>query len=219
MSYIELLNDKQVINSYEMIESKINKCPIDHSLGHISRTLENAKILADLVNLNKNECDRLLCACVLHDIGYTHSRFSHATFGAMRCRHILRHYYYSEEDIEIISSIISSHNSLNLSEYEFKESALLMLADKLDIGKSRLNAGYDNENSLFKVIKNIDYVAYKRHNYSISIELNCQPFTSIYQLKSCSLISKLDDYFKIASEILGIKFKLFINIRKAPIKN
>ena len=107
------------------------------------------------LNLNKNECDRLLCACVLHDIGYTHSRFSHATFGAMRCRHILRH-YYSEEDIEMISSIISSHDSLNLAEYEFKESALLMLADKLDIGKSRLNAGYDNENSLFKVIKNTE---------------------------------------------------------------
>ena len=219
MSFIELLNDNEVINYYEKISKISNKCPIDHSLNHIKRTIENAKILAKIVGLKDNETNRLLSACVLHDIGYTHSRATHAMFGAIQCRRILSKHHYDLEDIEIISSDIANHNSLISDCYEFKESVLLMLADKLDLGNSRLNVQQLNECNELSAIGNIEYISFKSCDRSIEIELNCLPYNSIKQMQECPLISKLDKYFFIASEKLGTNIKLNINIRKAPIKN
>lgn len=218
MSYLNLLEDKDVLHYYDLIENEINSCPIDHSINHIKRTIGNAEILAQLIGLSESEQQVLFSACVLHDIGYTRSRASHAMIGSFMCKPILKRYSYSDEKIEMISSIIASHNSLKIDNYDFASSIIMMLADKLDLSQNRLNLTHNSEDNTFKTLTNIDYISFKLNNDSIDIYLNCKAYTSIKLLNRCILISKLDNYLNLASKYLNIRFNLKYNIKKVLTK-
>lgn len=211
MLYKKLLGDGEVLNLYNYI-SKRNTCPFDHSITHIYRTCENAKTLADMLEINDRRKELLLSSCALHDIGYAHSRYKHAIFGALKCKNILKRYNFHPEDIEMISSAISSHNSLNLADYIFDISILTMLADKLDISHFRVNTGFIHDNS---PLLNIEYVSFERAQNSISVLLNCKPETIIKEVEVHNLVAKLDDYLELASMFFSVKFCLKINKRKA----
>lgn len=218
MSYLELLADKQVQQYYNFIQKTANNCPIDHSLEHIMRTVENAKILADIFQIKNADLQNLLSACTLHDIGYVHSRKSHAMFGAIKCRSILRQHNYSAENIEIISSIIASHNSFNANCYDFDISIIAMLADKLDLCEYRYNEQFIGAENTFKSLLSIEYISFKKNDKSVDFYINCKPFASIKLLKNCPLIYKLGDYLDLASDYLQTQINLNFNIRKALTK-
>ena len=187
-------------------------------MTHILRTLENAKILAKMLNINDSYTDNLLSACVLHDIGYARSIGSHAMLGAIECKAILKRYNYTAENIEIISSAISSHNSFDISNYDFDISIIVMLADKLDVSELRYNKYFETQNNSFNGLMLIEYTSFRSINNGIEICLNCKPTTTDNELIKCPLINKLDAYLDIASRYLKKDLKLNIKIRKALTK-
>ena len=218
MFYLDLLEDKDVLHYYNLIENEINNCPIDHSINHIKRTIDNAEILANLIGLSESKQQILFSACVLHDIGYIKSRNKHAMIGSLMCKRILNKHGYTTDDIEVVSSIIASHNSLKIEDYDLDSAIIMMLADKLDLSQNRLNLAYYSIDNQFKALTNIDYISFKLNDDSIEIYLNCKAYTSIKLLNQCVLISKLDNYLSLASKYLNINFSLKYNIKKVLTK-
>ena len=155
MSYLDLLEDKDVLHYYNLIENEINNCPIDHSINHIKRTIDNAEILANLIGLSESKQQILFSACVLHDIGYIKSRNKHAMIGSLMCKRILNKHGYTTDDIEVVSSIIASHNSLKIEDYDSDSAIIMMLADKLDLSQNRLNLALYSIDNQFKALTNI----------------------------------------------------------------
>ena len=123
-----------------MVEELKKDFPINHGFLHVSHVLENAKLVAKELGLDKKETELLLVAAALHDVGYTKGREEHATNGAKLVEDFLKQSNFESSDIEQICYAIANHNGRNKHAFNNKIATALVLADKMDFVKSRYDS-------------------------------------------------------------------------------
>lgn len=138
IDYTEIIKDDFFIESYKKIEFLKKDFYVNHGFLHINHVVENAKNIAKLFNLSKEDTNLLLCAATLHDIGYLKEyRHSHAINGATIANEYLIKKDVDEVSREKICKAIAHHGGK--AEYDFDSaiSTCLILADKIDFVASR----------------------------------------------------------------------------------
>lgn len=140
MNYIDVLNDKKVIDCYNKID-EVNQYPFNHGLKHIKNVCKIMDKLTDSLGIDGEEKGALLIACSLHDIGQVDGRKCH---GKKAKQFVIDNYsdvlgnnkYYKD----ILFAIEIHDYDGNPEESLF--SVLVKFCDKMDFTKDRLEDDY-----------------------------------------------------------------------------
>jgi len=91
---------------YSDLSNKLDSKYHYHNLHHTKRVITSAQNIGDFYNLSRDDWRDLLTACLLHDYGFIKSHVEHEETGAKMSKEILPEYYFSDDHIETISSLI-----------------------------------------------------------------------------------------------------------------
>jgi hypothetical protein len=185
----------------------------DHGLGHLDLVADRARNIAKEIGLSQEEQELAAIASFCHDMGSFLSRTNHHYFGALLF-HQLFNKDFSARDISSVMQAISNHDKKEMK-FSNSVSAILVLADKSDVRRSRV---------LVKKIGKIKTDIHDRVNFATTMsKLGINK-----EKKVISLVLKIDtnfvpviEYFEIftermtycreAARYLGYKFGLVIN--------
>jgi metal-dependent HD superfamily phosphatase/phosphodiesterase len=184
----------------------------EHGLRHGGVTGHLAQqVLTDL-GYPPREAELAAIAGFLHDIGNVVNRHDHAHSGALMAWSILQRLGLPVEEIVMVVAAIGNHDESD-GEVVNAITAAVMLADKSDVGRSR--------------VRNPDMTTFDEHdrvNYAVehvNLVTNADARTIILQLTVDSETSVAADYFELflsrmlmcrrAARFLGCEFQLQIN--------
>jgi hypothetical protein len=185
----------------------------EHGLKHATLVSERCGALAREIDLSDNEQELSAIAGICHDIGNFLSRTNHHYFGALLFSQIFGN-DFEPKDLAIIMQAISNHDK---DEMKFANpiSAILVLADKSDVRRSRV---------LLKEISKIKADIHNRVNFATNFSklvVNNKKKTITLNLKIDTNFVPIMEYFEIftermaycrkAAEYLDYKFCLVIN--------
>ena len=188
----------------------------EHSLPHVCKTAETAAKLLRELGYPEDVIELAKIAGLLHDIGNMINRTLHALTGAGIARSILERHGVPYADIGIVCNAIGNHDE-ETGRPASAVSAALVLADKSDVRRSRVN-----EKDLDKILADIhDRVNYAVERSDITV-IHTQSGPAIklcldIDTSFCSVM----DYFEIfltrmlmcrrAAIFLNVEFELVIN--------
>jgi uncharacterized protein len=185
----------------------------DHGHRHINIVADRARSLAKNIGLNQHQQEISAIAGYCHDLGNFLGRTNHHYFGASLFSQIFLS-QINPSDLSIIMQAITSHDKNELK-LVHKVSAILILADKSDVHRTRVK----NKN-----IKEIKNDIHDRVNYSVTkndFKVDKKKKEIVLKLKVDTKITKPLEYFEIftermtycrlAAEYLNYKFVLIIN--------
>lgn len=158
MTYLDILNDKEILTIYDRIDVSKQYEPRYYGLTHISNTVEYAKKLAKCFDLTERETDQLMIACVLHNLGHLNGKNLHAQTGSEMAKTYLKKNKFATEDIVTISNAIANHIGKATADYYNNVSACLILADKMDITATRYKPYFEDITEDDKTLKSITYM-------------------------------------------------------------
>lgn len=124
-------------NEYNVIENYMHSCMSNssHDREHVMRVLYTALWLARTEQ--GVDCDILIAACLLHDIGreaqFQDPKVCHAAEGAKMAEAFLRGIDWNEERAKHVSDCIRTHRWRSDDMPESMEAKILFDADKLDV--------------------------------------------------------------------------------------
>ena len=185
----------------------------EHGLKHATLVSERCRMLAREIDLSDNKQELSEIAGICHDIGNFLSRTNHHYFGALLFSQIFGN-DFEPEDLAIIMQAISNHDK---DEMKFANpvSAILVLADKSDVRRSRV---------LLKDMNKIKADIHNRVNFATNFSklvVSKKNKTITLNLKINTKFVPIMEYFEIftermaycrkAAEYLGYKFCLVIN--------
>ena len=122
--------------TYELLECYMLRCMQDsaHDREHIYRVLDNALVIAREESVN---CDILIAACLLHDIGrpdqLADPSLCHAQVGSEKAYRFLREQGFAEAFARQVRDCIRTHRFRRDDTPESLEAKILFDADKLDV--------------------------------------------------------------------------------------
>ena len=122
---------------YERIEKYMQACMKDaaHDKEHVYRVLFNALEIAE--GEAGVDCDVLVAACLLHDIGrqeqFADRKLDHAEVGAAKARTFLTSCGFSAGFADKVSDCIRAHRFRSGCRPETAEAKILFDADKVDV--------------------------------------------------------------------------------------
>ena len=157
---------------YKDLSNKLDSKYHYHNLHHTKRVINSAKQIGNHYNLSRDDWRDLLTACLLHDYGFIKSHIDHEEIGAQISKEILPGYYFSDDHIESISSLILitkvAEKPSNLLESIIRDADLEYIGSddfqKISeyLKKEWLECGVvDNENQFYK----IQYEFLLSHNF------------------------------------------------------
>ena len=73
MNYIDILNDKRVIENYQKVDD-INPYPFNHGLKHVKNVCKLMDRLCATLGIDGSEKEALLIAAAIHDVGQSDGR-------------------------------------------------------------------------------------------------------------------------------------------------
>ena len=157
---------------YKDLSNKLDSKYHYHNLHHTKRVINSAKEIGNHYNLSRDDWRDLLTACLLHDYGFIKSHIDHEEIGAQISKEILPGYYFSDDHIESISSLILitrvAEKPSNLLESIIRDADLEYIGsddfEKISeyLKKEWLECGVvDNENQFYK----IQYEFLLSHNF------------------------------------------------------
>ena len=157
---------------YKDLSNKLDSKYHYHNLHHTKRVINSAKEIGNHYNLSRDDWRDLLTACLLHDYGFIKSHIDHEEIGAQISKEILPGYYFSDDHIESISSLILitkvAEKPSNLLESIIRDADLEYIGSddfqKISeyLKKEWLECGVvDNENQFYK----IQYEFLLSHNF------------------------------------------------------
>ena len=157
---------------YKDLSNKLDSKYHYHNLHHTKRVINSAKQIGNHYNLSRDDWRDLLTACLLHDYGFIKSHIDHEEIGAQISKEILPGYYFSDDHIESISSLILitkvAEKPSNLLESIIRDADLEYIGsddfEKISeyLKKEWLECGVvDNENQFYK----IQYEFLLSHNF------------------------------------------------------
>lgn len=184
----------------------------EHSFRHVALVAGTAgRILSDLGS-DRREIELAEIAGFLHDIGNAINRVDHAHTGAILAYQILKDMGMDFGEATQVMLAIGNHDEESGTAVS-RISAALILADKSDVHRSRVN--------------NTDFAAYDIHdrvNYAVEsseLKLDKNSSTVKLELRIDTKICPVIDYFEIflgrmtmnrrAAGYLGMTFQLVIN--------
>jgi len=185
----------------------------EHSLSHADFVAERARFIAKEIGLSEREQELASIAGFCHDMGNFLSRSHHHYLGALLFHQIFQQ-DFSPRELAIITQAISSHDKDEMK-FSAPISAIVVLADKTDVRRSRVNSKKNH-----KIMEDIhDRVNFATTISNINIDRKKKLITSV--LKIDSNFVPIMEYFEIftdrmiycrkAAEFLGYKFGLIIN--------
>tara|TARA_Y100000992_G_scaffold301477_1_gene272481 strand:+ start:1289 stop:1891 length:603 start_codon:yes stop_codon:yes gene_type:complete len=157
---------------YKDLSNKLDSKYHYHNLHHTKRVINSAKQIGNHYNLSRDDWRDLLTACLLHDYGFIKSHIDHEEIGAQISKEILPGYYFSDDHIESVSSLILitkvEEKPSNLLESIIRDADLEYIGsgdfEKISeyLKKEWLKCGVvDNENQFYK----IQYEFLLSHNF------------------------------------------------------
>lgn len=158
MTYLEILSSDFFWDTYSQIEYMKNDFPVNHGFVHVYSVIKWCKKLSEIFQLSEKEKELLLISATLHDIGYTHGRDDHATYGAIDAREYLDG-KLAKEDIDRVCSAIANHSGKKIEDYIDNVSMCLILSDKFNFEKTRyrLDPNYPSTKKM-STIENIELI-------------------------------------------------------------
>ena len=172
MALSKYLPEELIELVYKDLSNKLDSKYHYHNLHHTKRVINSAKQIGNHYNLSRDDWRDLLTACLLHDYGFIKSHIDHEEIGAQISKEILPGYYFSDDHIESISSLILitkvAEKPSNLLESIIRDADLEYIGsgdfEKISeyLKKEWLECGVvDNENQFYK----IQYEFLLSHNF------------------------------------------------------
>jgi HD superfamily phosphodiesterase len=184
----------------------------EHSFRHVGLTAKTAGNILTELGYDKREIELARIAGYLHDIGNAVNRVDHAHTGATLAYDILIRMGMPIDDALEIMLAIGQHDEQTGTAVSVV-SAALILADKSDVHRSRVNK---KDKAAFTIHDNVNYAV-----ESSKIVINKDEKTADLILEIDTSISPVMDYFEIflgrmsmcrsAAEYLDLSFHLDIN--------
>lgn len=186
----------------------------DHGLRHLNLTADRAKEIALSVGLSDREAELAAVAGFCHDFGNFMGRDQHHYWSALLFHQIFQNDFPADELIQVVQAIANHDNKAEMK-FSNNISAVLVLADKSDVHRSRVR----HEN-----IEIIKQDIYDRVNYAVT-RSNIKVRKKSKQINLSLLIDTefvpIMEYFEIfvermsycrkAADYLGFRFGLFVN--------
>ncbi len=184
----------------------------EHSFRHVGLVAKTAGNILKELGYDEREIELARIAGYLHDIGNAVNRVDHAHTGATLAYDILIRMGMPVDDALEVMLAIGQHDEQTGTAVSVI-SAALILADKSDVHRSRVN-NTDREN--FGIHDKVNYAV-----ESSKIEVRQESKSAVLVLGIDTEISPVMDYFEIflgrmsmcrrAAEYLGLTFHLDIN--------
>ena len=151
---------------YDDLSEKINKNYFYHNLIHTKRVIKYCIDIGKQKNLNDKEWKIILTACLFHDYGFIKTHENHEKIGANLCSETLNKYGYSDDDVNLIKSLIlvTEPNTIprNKLEYIIKDSDLEYFSSK---DFPVISEALKKEWLYFNVVKNEKDFYRKQYNF------------------------------------------------------
>jgi len=185
----------------------------EHGLRHAKLVAREAKSLAKQINLSERGQDLVAIAGFCHDMGNFLGRSQHHYWGALLFHQIFKNEFNPKELVWIMQAI--SNHDKNIMKLTEPISAIVVLADKSDVHRSRVTV-----TNLEKIKNDI----HDRVNYAVTksdLSVNKAKKQIILTLKIDQKFVPIIEFFEIftermtycrqAANYLGYKFHLVIN--------
>lgn len=212
----DVKNNAQIISFIECTNKTLASLSYtDHGVRHLDLVSERAKYIAKTIGLSEKEQELAAISAFCHDIGNFLSRSHHNYFGAL-----LFHQTFKDEfnpnEITVVMQAISNHDKQQEDiNFVSKIAAIVVLADKSDVHKSRV------------IVENLEEIKEDIHdkvNYATTesdIKVDKLKKTITLKLKIDTNFCSIMEYFEIftdrmvfcrkAAEFLGYQFSIVIN--------
>lgn len=184
----------------------------DHGWNHILRVSGRASAIVRRLNHSERIVKLAGIAGLLHDIGNSVHRDSHAYTGAVIAHTILNRIGMPYEDVVEVMAAIGSHDDENGGPVSIP-SAALIIADKSDVLRDRVRPDMDIKADIhdrvnYAAKKSQIYVdsARKKIKLSLTIDVNVCPIMEYFEIFLSRMLM-----CKRSANFLGCEFKLVIN--------
>jgi len=214
ISFTKVKNNSQILEFIKQSEKALkNEGYTNHGLLHTQLVADRARTIAKEIGLSIEEQEMAAISGFCHDMGNFLSRSHHHYFGALLFYQVFKDEFPIVQ-LSIIMQAIAVHDKEEMN-FSHPLSALLVIADKSDVRKERV----DSKN-LKEIEKDIhDRVNYATYWSKLKIDKNKKKI--ILTLKIDTKFVSIMEYFEIftermvycrkAAKYLGYKFGLVIN--------
>ena len=210
----DVKNNQQVLNFISQTDRALQALSYtNHGARHTDLVSERCMDIAKAIGLAPREAELAAIAGYCHDMGNFMTRTYHHYFAALLFHQIFQKDFSPQEMSEIMQAI-SNHDKDEMN-FTHRISAILVLADKSDVDRSRVvDSSPDN------IKKDIhDRVNYATKESKIRIDKEKKRITLV--LKIDTNFCPIMEYFEIftermvfcrtAAQFLGYNFRLIIN--------
>jgi metal-dependent HD superfamily phosphatase/phosphodiesterase len=188
----------------------------EHGFFHADLVAKRAKYLAKEIGLSKREIELAAIAGYCHDFGNFMGRTQHHYWGALLFHQIFQN-FFDPKEISLIIQAIANHDKEEMK-FSNKISAIVVLADKSDVRRSRVidknwreikKDVHDRVN--FATTKNQLKVDKKRKRIILNLKIDTKlvPIMEYFEIFTERMV-----YCQKAARFLGYKFNLIINNTK-----
>jgi hypothetical protein len=207
-------NNPQVLNFIKQADTAMTALEYtNHGLRHVNLVAERAKQIAKTLGLSKQDQELAAISGFCHDLGNFMTRTYHHYFAAL----IFHQIFQNDADPHEVSTIMQAIANHDKHEMEFTTavSAVLVLADKSDVDRSRVV-----EKDMKKIKTDIhDRVNFATTESRLKVDTVKKRITLALKIDTnfCSIM----EYFEIftermvfcrqAAEFLGYQFGIVIN--------
>lgn len=184
----------------------------EHSFAHVAVVADRSRYILETLGADDHTLDLVLTAAWMHDIGNIVNRVDHSQSGALMAFQLLSEMNVPAEDIAQIICAIGNHDEGNGVPVS-RLSAALILADKSDVRRSRVQA---QDESAFDIHDRVNYSA-----TASEIKINKDHSGIKLKLHIDTRYGEIGEYFEIfmermllckrAANSLGLEFHLIIN--------
>jgi hypothetical protein len=185
----------------------------EHAFAHCVRCAELAASWLLLLGGSEREAELARIAAYMHDIGNVVNRYGHAQSGALIAFRLLEKLGMDAEEIAVVITAIGNHDESTAHTVN-AVAAVLLLADKTDVRRSRVRRSDDI--SAFDIHDRVNYAVERAET---SLDPETRTFT--LDLDVDTEICPVMDYFEIfmgrmllcrrAAAFFDLKFRLIIN--------
>ncbi|MBZ9577710.1 HD domain-containing protein [Patescibacteria group bacterium] len=187
----------------------------DHGFRHADLVADRARTIAKEIGLSGEEGELAAIAGFCHDMGNFLSRTYHNYFGALLFSQVFKDKFEPKELVTIMQAIANHDKKIEDVSFASPISAIVVLADKSDVHRSRVSArvmeeiksdihdrvNYATKLSRLKIDKNK-----KRITLTLRIDTNFVPIVEYFEIFTDRMV-----FCRKAAEYLGYDFGLIIN--------
>jgi len=185
----------------------------NHGLRHSNVVSQRAMQIAKQIGLPQRECELAAIAGFCHDMGNFLTRTYHHFFGATLFSQVFLN-SFDPKELAMIMQAISNHDKEEMN-FTHNISAILVLADKSDVDRSRVT---DKDPAHFKtdIHDRVNYAAResmvkvekdkKRITLTLKIDTNFCPVMEYFEIFTDRMV-----FCRKAAQFLGYNFGLVIN--------